>query len=111
MDTMKLKVFKCHAVMPRNRDDVAHAIRTYFVAAISANAAHSRVLDEIKQAEFVTTPVPMTEASSYLRPDILLTETGTISARELTDLRAAHRWRTGGSPHDSAWAPEKLQDN
>lgn len=108
---MKLKVFKCHAVMPRSRDDVAHAIRTYFVAATSADAARSRVLDEIKQAELVTTPVPMTEASYYLRPDILLTETGTISARELIDLRAAHRWRASGSPQETAWAPEKLQDN
>jgi len=108
---MKLKIFKCHAVMPLCRDDVAHAIRTYFVAAASADAARSRVLDEVRNAEFVTAPVAMTDASSDLRPAILLTETATISARELVDLRSVHHWRAGVIPREAAWAPERLPDN
>ena len=69
------------------------------------------MLEEIKHAEFVTTPVAMTEASSDLRPALLLTETTTISARELADLRSAHQWRAGALAHEAAWAPERLPDN
>lgn len=111
MNAMKLKIFKCHAVMPLSRDDVAHAIRTYFVAAASPDAARTRVLEEVQNAEFVTAPVAMTDASSDLRPAILLTETATISARELVDLRSAHHWRAGAIPREAAWAPERLPDD
>lgn len=111
MDVMKLKIFKCHAVMPLSRDDAAHAIRTYFVAAASAETARMRVLEEVRSAEFVTAPLAMTDASSDLHPAILLTETATISARELVDLRSAHQWRAGAVPREAAWAPERLPDN
>jgi hypothetical protein len=92
---MKLRVFKCHAVMPRCRVQGVHAIKTYFVTAPCVDTARSRVLDETKDAEFVTMPVAMTESSAYLRPDILMTDTATISARELRDLQAAHQWNAG----------------
>jgi hypothetical protein len=110
MNVMKLKIFKCHAVMPLSRDDAAHAIRTYFVAAASAETARMRVLEEAGTAEFVTAPLAMTDASSELQPAILLTETATISPRELVDLRSAHQWRSGAQPHTTAWAPEGLPD-
>lgn len=107
----KLKIYKCHAVMPQHRGDVAHPIRTYFVAAASPDDVRTRVLEEVGRAEFVTMPVAMTEFSAYLRPALLLAETATISARELVDLRSAHQWRTNALPADSAWTPERLPDN
>jgi hypothetical protein len=110
MNIMKLKVFQCHAVMPLCRDDVEHALRTYIVAAANVDAARARVLEDVKNAEFVTMPVAMTEASSDLRPALLLAETTTISTREVADLRAAHRWRAGALPQEAAWAPERLPD-
>jgi hypothetical protein len=111
MEAMKLKIFKCHAVMPPCGDAGAHAVRTYYVAAASADTARARVREEARHAEFVTAPVAMTEALSELRSDLLLTKTATISARELSDLRSAHRWGAGALLDQGSPTPGTLADN
>jgi hypothetical protein len=79
-----MKLFQCHAVMPRTGDTRSHLIRTYVVIASTSEEARARIEGQEPQADFVTIPV---EASHPLVVDVRL-----MSEREVADLHSACAW-------------------
>jgi hypothetical protein len=83
-----MKLFKCHAVIPRMRGRRAFLVRTYAVSANTPLEAQARIRGHERRVEFVTVPAEMVAG-------LMVTDEQQINEREFDDLRAACRWNEG----------------
>jgi hypothetical protein len=83
-----MKLFKCHAVIPRMRGGSGYLVRTYVVSANTPLEAQARVRGQEPRVEFVTVPGEVVGG-------LMMTDEQQISEREFDDLRAACRWNEG----------------
>lgn len=79
-----MRLFKAHAVMPRETGRPSHRVRSYVVAAEDWREARQRIASREPGALFVTVPDDMSRE--------LMTDEWLISPRECADLRAACDW-------------------
>ena len=78
-----MKLFKCHAVIPR-ADARGYIIRTYVVTGNTWEGARMRIRDHEPRSEFVTVPAET--------PDPLMIDGRLMTKREFADLRSACEW-------------------
>jgi hypothetical protein len=79
-----MKLFKGHAVLPRNAQEPQHPVRTYLVVADDWEEARVRIGRREPGAEFITVPGEI--------PDPLMIDTHALDPRECKDLRSASAW-------------------
>jgi len=81
---LAMNLFRCHAVMPRVRDEPHRVLKTYVAIAHTWQAARALVRAEAHETEFVTVPVKI--------DDVWMVGERLISEREFAQLQTACEW-------------------
>ena len=98
-----MKLFQCHAVMPRLGHETGHVVRTYLTIGQTWQEARARVAVAEPRVEFVTVPCAMSE--------VMVTGTSSINAREFDDLRSACAWNERNMANEPEASARVIQFN